>query len=361
MTSTAVATVNDEPKGIRGLLQHERAKQQIMPFLRGANYEAVVQETLLAVAANPALRKSDPASLIAAVATAVRWQGVIGEDVHLVPFGDKVTPMKDYKFKAKQIVATGAARQVYAVAVYKNEPFTFTQGTQPTIQHQVILDEKARGPMVGAYAVAMIRAGQFQIRSMTVGEIDRIRQDKSKSWKSGAVPEWYALKTVIHQLAKLLPTNSKLAKLIEEDDAIEEGTLDSGPVTVVAAPDQPRLTRPVVTNLGYETLPEGERDVDDRPVPRESVVIDEQQSAEEPGAGESEAAEPVDVMTGAPLSTAGQWNIPAGDLRGRLLGTLTNDELTALHESMSEFPKKYGGTIARIEELQADRRLATEG
>jgi phage RecT family recombinase len=248
MTSTAVATVNDEPKGIRGLLQHERAKQQIMPFLRGADYEAVVQETLLAVAANPALKKCDPASIISAVATAVRWQGVIGEDVHLVPFGDKVTPMKDYKFKAKQIVATGAARQVYAVAVYKNEPFTFTQGTQPTIQHQVLLDEKARGPMVGAYAVAMIRAGQFQIRSMTVGEIDRIRQDKSKSWKGGALPEWYTLKTVIHQLAKLLPTNAKLARLIEEDEAIEEGTLDAGPVSIVAAPEQPRITRPGSTS-----------------------------------------------------------------------------------------------------------------
>lgn len=364
MTSTAVATVHDEPKGIRALLGHEAAKRQILPFLRGANYEAVVQETILAVAKNPDLKKCDPASLVAAVATGVRWGGVIGEDIHLVPFGDKVTPMKDYKFKARKIVETGAARQVYGVAVYANEPFSFTQGTAPSIQHQVILDEAKRGKMVGAYAVAIIRAGQFQAVSKTLGEIDRIRQEKSKSWKKGEVPEWYAIKTVIHQLAKLLPQNAKLKAELEEEERIEAGQVETFDVTV--AEPAPRPVRGVIQNGGYDVEPTDERDGEGRPIPRETAVTSEAKSDERvatsgggvaPGAlsESTEASESLDVFTGRPYNSAAQWIVPAGELRDRQLGSLTNDELVALREALGGM-KKYAGTVDQIDNVLEDRR-----
>lgn len=349
MTGTAVART-DEPKGIRSLMQSESVKQQILPFIRGENYERVVQECVLAVSANPQLRQCDPKSLIQAIAKGLSWNGVIGEDVHLVPFGDKVTPMKDYKFKARKIVETGAARQVYGVAVYANEPFSFTQGTAPSIQHQVILDEAKRGKMVGAYAVAIIRAGQFQAVSKTLGEIDRIRQERSKSWKKGEVPEWYAIKTVIHQLAKLLPQNAKLKAELEEEERIESGAqVETFDVTVA---EPARLTN------GAEALPvRGNAMV---MTDGYDVIEPKRSEAAEPATDESPSSAPtsddLDIVTGRPLTSDGQWKVPAGEFRDRPLGSLGNDELLALREALGEFPKKYGGTITRIENLLEDRR-----
>lgn len=225
--STTLAT-QDEPKTLGALFQTATARQRIEPFLQGVALERVAQEVILAANANPDIKKCSGESIIFAVARAVSWGGIIGEDVHLVPYGTRLTAMMDYKFKAKLIVATGTARQVFAVAVYKNEPFRLMQGTHTIVEHQVLLDPASRGPMIGAYAVAKLRGGDAQVVSMSIEEIDRVRQNHSKQWKKGDVPDWYAQKTVIHRLAKLLPASPKMAELLkkfEQEEADELGSL----------------------------------------------------------------------------------------------------------------------------------------
>lgn len=269
--STAVATRSEEPKGLVGLFQSAKARAQIEPFLHGVAIERVVQEVILAANENPKIKTCTPQSIVSAVARAVSWGGIIGEEVHLVPFGvnvaergqpdqweDRLKPMMDYKFKAKLIVATGTARRVYAVAVYKNEPFRLMQGTSTRVEHQVILDPKERGPMIGAYAVAILRHGEAQVVSKTIDEIDAVRKKSSKQWKNGECPEWYALKTVIHNLAKLLPASPKMAELLKkfgEEEADEiEALPDTGPVADVEAPATVRHLSARGVDVGHGQL-----------------------------------------------------------------------------------------------------------
>lgn len=257
---TAVART-DAPKGIIGILEHDKARSMITPLLPdGVTYERIAREVYFAGQKNPEILKATVPSLIAAVAEAVQMGGRIGEDVHLVPFNTNVAPqgqpkqwetritaIRDYKFKAQLIVATGAARSLMARCVYANEHYVHQDGVVQVFEHHPIMDEAQRGPMVGAYALARLRFGEILVEPMSLGEIEKIRT-KSKQWsqaKVGACPDWYAKKTCINRIAKLLPKNERLAKLLgqfaREDE--REAVLDDGPVAEIAAPTVRTLSR----------------------------------------------------------------------------------------------------------------------
>jgi hypothetical protein len=56
---------------------------------------------------------------------------------------------------------------------------------------------------------------------MTAKEIDAIRLKLSKQWKEGALPEWYARKTVIRRASKYVPMHgnagAKLRMALQQD------------------------------------------------------------------------------------------------------------------------------------------------
>ena len=59
--------------------------------------------------------------------------------------------------------------------------------------------------------------------ALTLEEIEAVRA-KSKSWGPSKVrecPDWYALKTCVRRLVKLLPKNPKLAAVMQRIDAAE--------------------------------------------------------------------------------------------------------------------------------------------
>lgn len=255
--STAVAPV--DRKGITALLETKEARTRIEPMLRGVDYNRVMGEVYLACGENPEIIECTPTSIIRAVARAVSWGGEIGTDVHLVPFNVKVSkkgeddrwekrvkPIQDYKFKAELIVRCGGARSIDAQVVYADEPFEYTQGTAPAIMHKPARNTKDRGAMIGAYAIA--HHGALRVPSivyLTLDEIDAIRLKHSKQWKQGACPPWYARKTCVNQLAKLLPKSPKLAlvmKVLEEDET-EVGEQQLDPANEVQAPAELRAPR----------------------------------------------------------------------------------------------------------------------
>lgn len=127
--------------------------------------------------------------------------------------------------------------------------------------------------------------------------------------------------------------------------------------------DDPIRALPRGTPLAQPDDPYGEpsaiaRDEDERPIPSTTVVerSEAAETATDDSASSAPTSEALDVVTGQPLSGAGAWEIPAGDLRGRKLGTLSTAELSALRESLAEFPKKYGATVARIDDVLEERR-----
>jgi len=241
MGTTAVASTN--PSAIASLLENENARKHIEALLpEGTSYQRVVREAYQAAARNPAILECTPASIVLAVGQAVAWDLTIGETVHLVPFNEKVgndyekrlKAVRDYKGDIELVVRSGAARSIEAQCVYKNETFEHEDGTSPRILHRRIMDTKARGPLVGAYAIARLSHYNILIASMSVDEIDAIRQKHSKQWKSGEMPAWYARKTLIHQVCKAIPKNPKLASILALFDKEDEELNDMQPAAALS-------------------------------------------------------------------------------------------------------------------------------
>jgi recombinase, phage RecT family len=255
--STALAIV--ETKGVVALLESDQARAVIEPMLpQGVEYRRVMQEVYLAGKDNPEILQCTPASIIRAVAKAESWGLTIGDTVHLVPFNVKTSKrgeqdrwekrlkaVQDYKGKIELIVSAGAARAVNAECVYQNEFFELELGTHPTIRHRPEREEAKRGAMIGAYAYADLgQRYQPIVKWMPVAEIDEIRKSHSKQWKDGPLKPWYARKTVVHQLAKVLPKNARMLKVLkafEEEELELVDELPGAPVATVAAPSQPAL------------------------------------------------------------------------------------------------------------------------
>lgn len=232
--STGLSLVRQQ---VSAILLSEEAKTQIAPLLSpGISLERVVSTIYQVVADNPELLECTPASLIMAVGKGVKWDLEFGETVHLVPFNVKVSKkgqpdkwekrakaLRDYKGDIELVVGSGAARAVDAQCFYENEHFIYHQGTTPYIEHHPIVDVRARGKMLGAYGWAVIsQRAPLKVSVMAVEEIDKIRQEKSKSHKDGSLPDWYARKTMVHQVTKSIPKNPRLAKVLREFEQEEE-------------------------------------------------------------------------------------------------------------------------------------------
>jgi phage RecT family recombinase len=282
--STAVATT--DRRGITALLKADDARAKIVPMLRGVDYDRVVGEVYLVTAENPEILKCTPASIIRAVARAVSWGLEIGQTVHLVPFNVKVsakgetdrwekrlTAIRDYKGDIELIIGAGAARSIRTQAVYENEVFEYVEGTEPILRHLPARNAKDRGEMIGAYAIADHGYNRPpHVKYMPIADIDAIRQKFSKQWKVGPCPPWYACKTAVKQLAKTLPKNVRLAKVLamfeqEETDVVdvEQPALPGQPVTTVEAPrGQPALAQQVDNREPGEE--DGEEFLDDRDI-----------------------------------------------------------------------------------------------
>jgi phage RecT family recombinase len=213
---TGSAVARTEKNAVVRLLDSDDARRRIVPMLSGgASYERVMTEVYLAAQKNADILKCKPLSIVQAVARAVGTGGRIGTDIHLVPFGDTLTVVEDYKFLGEIIVRSGGARSIVSKCVYQNDEFSYVDGTHPELRHAPAFGSKgARGPLIGAYAVAHLGVRTPpKILVMSVEEIDRIRLKHSRSWKKGPLEDipWYAEKTVVRQIAKLLPSNPRLA------------------------------------------------------------------------------------------------------------------------------------------------------
>lgn len=247
VAKTASADVVPMPTQLSKMLLHDKAREMILPFVpKGVAYETVVQEVLFAVDRNPDLRKCAPLSLLRAVGRAAATGLVIGETVHLVPFncnvGTKAQPkyetrcqrIIDYKGEIELVLRAGGARAVYAEPFFSNEKFKVEQGTEPRILHEPIWNKAKRGEMLGAYGVARINQYDLRIFVIDIADIERIRRDCSKVCNPEKVPtcpDWYARKTAVHQLVKMLPMNPRMrvltAVLAEEEvetDAVPDAS-----------------------------------------------------------------------------------------------------------------------------------------
>ncbi len=285
--TTAVATKQDEPKGdIRTLLQHDKARERIAPFLpHGVDFDRVVASVHYAARQTPGIVECTPASIIDAVARTQQWGLDIGITAHLVPFNTNIgtrthpkwakicTPIADYKGLAHLMVRSGAVRHVETRVVYEKDRFSYSYGTDAKIEHQPVA-AKERGAMTHAYVVLRLPFGHTSFTVMAVEDIEEIRQNNSKQWKNGPLKPWYAMKTVVRQAAKLVPNDPRFsvaARVVEEDEDAEFGRVLEPQATRkgLAAGDEeqetPATTARSIHNTGVARLAEPQYASEDVP------------------------------------------------------------------------------------------------
>lgn len=304
----AEVTVRD-PMGTPLGQMLEPYRAQLTPFLwEGITLEKVAVQLLLASRKVPDLVKCDPPVLVDAVCRALEYGGNIGQDVHLVPFKNKAgalepTLMLDYKFKVALVVAAGGARSIDAHCVWSDETFDIQLGSEPRITHRPAMSPDPKRTLLGAYAVAHLsQRVPPMIKWMSITEIEAVRKG-SRQWGPNSnppvlvCPPWYAIKTVVHRVVKLLPKNPKLAQLYARFER-EEGAEFGDPTDADA---RPAHVTPDGEDLSFAppdaSFPEPSRPAASAPAP------------EEPSPD---------------IAWALAYQVPFGDDKGKPLGQLTS-------------------------------------
>lgn len=212
-------------------------RELLTPFIRdGHTFERVCAELALAAQKTPHLDECDPKLLVDAVSRALDTGGTIGQDVYLLPFKNKgryePSVAVDYKFKASMVCLAGGARSIDARVVYDDEHFKPRYGDRPGIDHSPAIMGKPGRKVIGAYAIAFHGINHHPtVLWMPLKEIEEVRS-RSKQWSPSAgikdCPVWYACKTAVHRVVKLLPKNPKLARVLGliEREEIEEGVAE---------------------------------------------------------------------------------------------------------------------------------------
>lgn len=204
----------------------------------GVDPEAVIAQLWVASQKQPDLLRATPTSLVSAVSFAISTGGVIGRDVNLLVFGTEATPHIHYKYEAELVVAAGGARSLDMNNVHKHDVFKEVKGSHPQLIHEMPPLGQDRGPIIGSYAIAYFGANvPPRWVTLPLERIEKIRA-KSKAWSKGPMPDWYGMKTAMHQLVKILPKNPKLAALlrnlqqasdVDDDEIVVTGPLECAP------------------------------------------------------------------------------------------------------------------------------------
>lgn len=247
MTAVAVRKAETNPiaKVLGGRVQDLAASAY-----KGFTPELVVEAALHASVHDPKILKCSPDSIFIALGKVARWGLHIGDEVHLVPFGNTLNAIPDYKGLMALSYRQGICRLIQPHPVYEHDHFEFEYGVPGRVVHQPASPEE-RGKLVGAWCHITLPGGIPAWHHMYLADIEAIRKD-SKQWHPGKVkecPAWYAMKTVVRAWLNRQPkggaaAGSALAEAMAADDAEFEV------ITAEAQPSAPMTSGPNVALPG---------------------------------------------------------------------------------------------------------------
>lgn len=179
---------------------------------------------------NPKLIECEGSTLINSYMTMAQLglmpSGISGE-AYVLPYKKGPVMQAQFQLGYQGIITLfyrAGGTGIRAELIRKNDRFEYVNGQ---ISHTIdILKSNAeRGDVVGAYAIANVN-GQEIAKAMNLEDIIAFGKNFSKSfsseyspWNTKNDPEgWMYKKTVLKQLAKMLPKNETIYKAIEEDN-----------------------------------------------------------------------------------------------------------------------------------------------
>jgi len=147
----------------------------------------------------------------------------VSGEAYVLPYAGKAQFQLGYQGIITLFYRAGGTG-IRAEIVRKNDDFSYKNGK---INHKIDImrSNKERGEAVGAYAIAIVN-GEEICKAMNSKDILDMGKNFSKSfntdftpWKEKNDPElWMWKKTVLKQLAKMLPKNETISKAIAEDN-----------------------------------------------------------------------------------------------------------------------------------------------
>ena len=231
---------NEAKRDIRALLQSDGVKSQMAMVLpKHLTADRMARVACTAILKTPKLAQCKTESLLQALMLCSQ-AGLEpdGRNAHLIPYGDIVQVIFDYKGLVSLARRNGIANIAFDI-VCENDKFEFFRNCDGLQFKHEIDYRKPRGQMFAAFCIWK-DGDQFDGEVMTKEEIDGIRK-RSKASGSGPWVTDYnemAKKTVVRRSSKKWPLDAEIAEAAMVDE-----------VTPPASIAKPLFTAPVVSTL----------------------------------------------------------------------------------------------------------------
>ncbi len=177
----------------------------------------------------PKLLECTPASLINSFMTMAQLKLMpsdVSGEAYVLPYANKNGTVAQFQLGYQGLVTLfyrAGVKSIVSEIVYKNDKFSYKNGQ---IDHEPDVFAKDRGEAIGAYVIVETQNGGKISKVMRKEDVMNIGQKFSKSfssdytpWKEKNDPElWMWKKTVLKQIAKLVPKNETIYKAISIDN-----------------------------------------------------------------------------------------------------------------------------------------------
>jgi recombination protein RecT len=196
---------------------------------QGMDAQRMGRIALTSIRLNPELAKLPPESYKSFLGSLFTLAQIglepIAGQAYLLPFNNKgkteVQAVIGYKGLKELFYRHQAAISLDMQTVRANDEFDYAYGTEARLLHRPAM--KDRGEVIGYYAVAQLKGGGSLFRYMSKEETLAHGKRHSKSFGSPyspwtKEPDAMGMKTVIIQLAKMLPMSVELQRAIAADE-----------------------------------------------------------------------------------------------------------------------------------------------
>lgn len=231
---------------------HATELTSVLPTHLAEKSDAWLSSAVAAAKRTPALwsaANNDPGALMNALAEAARLGLQPGsKEYYLTVRGGKILGVTGYQGEIELMYRAGAVSSVIVEPVFANDGFEYTPGINDRPKHTIDWFADDRGPIVLAYAYAIMKDGATS--KVVVVNKARIKraQDASATagkghspWTSDEVAMW--MKTAAHDLAKWVPTSAEYIR--EQLRAVRDVAAEPIPVAP-PAPEPIDVTASVV-------------------------------------------------------------------------------------------------------------------
>ena len=263
MTTQALAKTNETKRDIRALIQSDAVKQQMAMVLpKHLTADRMARVACTAILKTPKLAQCRTESLLQALMLCSQ-AGLEpdGRNAHLIPYGDVVQVIFDYKGLIA-LARRNGIENIAADIVCSADLFEWNRDAEGLhFKHQIDF-RKPRGEMFAAYCIWK-DGQQFDGEVMTKDEIDAIRK-RSKAGNSGPWVTDYnemAKKTVVRRASKKWPLDAELAEALNDADSV----VSAPPTTLKPIFDAPIQAVPQLTEA-EAPQPDAPEEVDDIPM-----------------------------------------------------------------------------------------------